>query len=143
MSGSLRDQLQGIYNIHRELTPELVVNEARDPDHPLHNRFEWDDALAAEAHRREQARGLIQSVKITFVKPDGGEDQIRLYHAVRKNKGRVYQPVDEIVKDDVATKILLQEMERDWKRLKARYGHLVEFQAMIAKQTAAVAKAAS
>lgn len=46
------------------LRPADVVNAARDPAHPLHERFQWDDAKAAEAHRLDQARSLIKSVKV-------------------------------------------------------------------------------
>lgn len=46
------------------LRPADVVNAARDPEHPLHERFQWDDAKAGEAHRLDQARSLIKSVKV-------------------------------------------------------------------------------
>jgi hypothetical protein len=45
------------------LRPEAVVEEARAADHPLHDRFDWNDTTAAHAHRVEQARNLIQTVK--------------------------------------------------------------------------------
>ena len=46
------------------LTPERVVERARDPNSPLHQAFEWDDTEASRKYRLEQARGLIRSVKI-------------------------------------------------------------------------------
>ncbi len=52
---------------HGRLTPEAVVNEARDPASDLHNCFEWDDATAADQHRLNQARELIRGVKVTVV----------------------------------------------------------------------------
>lgn len=45
------------------LRPEAVVEEAQSKDHPLHDRFDWNDTTAAHAHRVEQARSLIQKVK--------------------------------------------------------------------------------
>lgn len=47
--------------------PNDVVEAARDEDSPLHAFFEWDDSLAAEAHRVEQARRLIRSVRVEIV----------------------------------------------------------------------------
>lgn len=47
-----------------DLSPEHVVEEARSGDSPLHEFFEWDDTKAAHAHRLQQARTLIRSVKI-------------------------------------------------------------------------------
>lgn len=46
------------------LKPEDVLAEATKPDHPLHSRFEWDDGKAAHAHRIDQARTIIRSVKV-------------------------------------------------------------------------------
>jgi hypothetical protein len=61
----LRDQLQNIADKYGgRITPAYVVDEARPPSHPLHHRFEWDDRIAGEAHRRRQAQELIQSVVI-------------------------------------------------------------------------------
>lgn len=46
------------------LQPKPVVDAARDPEHPLHSKFDWNDETAGEAHRLEQARRLIRSVRI-------------------------------------------------------------------------------
>lgn len=47
-----------------KITPDQVVEAARDPASPLHDSFEWDDTVAAIAHRQDQARTLIRSVEI-------------------------------------------------------------------------------
>ena len=49
------------------LTPELVVAAARDPEHPLHSEFDWDDESAAHQHRLAIARRIIRSVRINVV----------------------------------------------------------------------------
>lgn len=46
------------------LTPDAVVAHAAQEDSPLHEHFEWDDSKAAHAHRLDQARSLITSVKV-------------------------------------------------------------------------------
>lgn len=45
------------------LTASRVVEAARDPESPAHDRFEWDDARAAHEHRLATARKLIVSVR--------------------------------------------------------------------------------
>ena len=47
-----------------KLTASQVLEVARSPDSPLHPYFEWDDSIAAEQWRLEQARELIRRVKI-------------------------------------------------------------------------------
>lgn len=48
------------------LTPDLLIEAARDPESVLHPRFEWDDSVAAVEYRRAQARALIRTVRIEF-----------------------------------------------------------------------------
>lgn len=45
------------------IRPGVVVDEARPEDAPLHPVFTWDDSVAAEAYRREEARNMIRSVE--------------------------------------------------------------------------------
>lgn len=46
------------------LTPDAVVKAAEPEESPLHDRFEWDDSVAAHQYRIEQARTLIRSVRV-------------------------------------------------------------------------------
>ena len=46
------------------LTPAAVVDDAKDPASPLHDCFQWGDVKAAHAHRLDQARSLITSIRI-------------------------------------------------------------------------------
>ncbi len=46
------------------LTAEAVVNQARKKTSPLHNLFEWDNQKASEMWRFQQARVLINEVKV-------------------------------------------------------------------------------
>ena len=48
------------------LTPDLVLDEAKDPNSILHGLFEWDDSLAAHQHRLFQARQIITSVRVVI-----------------------------------------------------------------------------
>jgi hypothetical protein len=49
------------------LPPVDVVNSARSPKSPLHRYFEWNDAIAGEAYRLDQARMLIRSVRVSVI----------------------------------------------------------------------------
>lgn len=123
---SLRDQLFDIYATHGQLTPRLVLEEARDPKHPLHDRFEWDDSIAAEKYREVQASELIRSVRVRQV--DGAEQEtVRAFHSLPRDDVRSYVPIEEIAKDDIARQVLLNEAEREWKAMLKRYQHLAEW----------------
>lgn len=130
---SLRDALQQIYDQHGILTPDLVVAEASAPGHPLYGRFTWDDTEAAKAWRREQAHQLIRSVRVVYREADGktGEKSVRAFHAVRAERGYVYEPTEKVVADPFLTKLVLADMKREWQALKRRYEQFDEFLSMI------------
>ena len=46
------------------LTPENVVTSAKNKKSSLHNFFEWNDAIAGEQYRLQQARMFINEIKV-------------------------------------------------------------------------------
>lgn len=130
---SLRDHLQAVYDKHGQLTPSLVVQEAKKKTHPLHGRFTWDDTEAAEKWRESQAQELIRSVKIVYREATEKDEarSVRAFHAVRGPNGHVYEPVEKVVEDDFTRKLVLADMEREWKALFRRYEHFGEFVEMV------------
>jgi hypothetical protein len=126
---NLRGTLTAIYEKHGELNGQIVVEEARPENAPLHHRFEWDDAIAGEAYRVIQGEDLIRSVKIRF--DVAGERKHTRAFISGRDAGDVerggYRPTEEVVEDELAMKILLRELEREIADIKRKYGHLVEF----------------
>lgn len=60
----VNEALLEIRNERGELTPDAVVEVAKDPDSPLHKYFEWSDSGAAHKYRVYQARNLIKRVRV-------------------------------------------------------------------------------
>lgn len=131
---SLLEELAAIREKRGALTPAAVVEEAKDPQHPLHSRFEWDDSIAGDAYRRQQAHELIRSVRIIYSAQGAKESNIgsvRAFHAIRHDHGFVYEPAEKIAVDPVARAVVLAEMRRDWLVLRRRYQEFSEFAAMV------------
>lgn len=129
MSEALRVQLQQVYDANGELTPALVVDTARDPEHPLHSRFEWDDAAAGEEWRRKQAQQLIRSVRVVYREADETNEarSVRAFHAVRRTDGHVYEPLEKVQQDPLTRQMVLEDMAREWRALYRRFKHMQEF----------------
>ncbi len=126
----IREQLAEIRQRRGVLTAAVVLDEARDPAHPLHDRFEWDDSAAAERYRLEQARNIIRSARIVYRDPTetSPAGNIRAYHSVaRPNGTRVYEPAEEIAANPEMTEFLKQQMHRDWMAMLHRYGTFEDF----------------
>jgi hypothetical protein len=48
------------------LTAEALVEAARNPRHPMHLDFQWDNAKAAHQYRLDLARGYIAEVRVVI-----------------------------------------------------------------------------
>lgn len=130
---SLRDQLGAIYKAHDYLTPKLVVDVARAEDHPLHDRFEWDNGIAGEKYRQVQAGELLRSVKITVVERGDGFKSftVNAFHSVPTPDGCSYKPTEVVAADPFSRQLVLAAAEREWKALRRRYAHLSEFLTLV------------
>lgn len=128
---SVKQQLEDIYAAHGELTPKLLVDTARPDDHPLHDRFEWDNTVAGEKYREEQARGLIRTVRVVEVHGDTDVTSVRAFHSVPRPAGQTYVPLDEVIADPFTRTIVLKAAEREWRRVFSRNKHLAEFIDMV------------
>ena len=87
------EELERIQQCHGKVTPDIVVDEARPTDSPLHNVFEWDDEKAAENYRHSQASVLIRSIEV--VKPEGNTEPVFIHVQTEK----AYLPSQAVVQD--------------------------------------------
>jgi hypothetical protein len=55
------------------LTTKSVVAASRSEKAVLHDCFEWDDSIAAERHREEQARAIITSIRVVVTDSAGAD----------------------------------------------------------------------
>lgn len=146
---NLRDHLQAIHDQHGKLTPALVVTEARDPDHPLHHRFEWDDKVAGEKYRRVQAAALIRSVRVTYAQGDDGRPKtVREFVNVARQSPltdgaavedgddapeNVYMPTAVAMQNEFTRQLILRQCEIELRTIKAKYAHLREFANIVSR----------
>jgi hypothetical protein len=87
-----------------------VLNEAKNEGSPLHDHFEWDDSVAADAHRRYQARVLIQRCKITLV--DSAPTQVRAFVSLQSDReiGGGYRLTTTVMDDEAMREELLRDI---------------------------------
>jgi hypothetical protein len=55
----------------RNVHVDVIIAEARDPHHALHDCFQWDDALGGQEFRRVQCRQLLTKVRYLHSTPKG------------------------------------------------------------------------
>ena len=93
-----QEALLQIYEKHGKLTPELVVDEAKDKNSPLYEYFDWNNKEAGQKWRIHQARLLICRVKIISETAKGQSTRLFIHNGENSN-GRTYNPIDIVVKD--------------------------------------------
>ena len=59
--------LEDIENKSESVTSEKFLDESRASSSPTHDMFEWNDGIAAEKYRLEQARHIINSIELQIV----------------------------------------------------------------------------
>ena len=107
-----------------ELAPRNVVDAARAKNHPLHPHFEWNDSLAAEAYRLDQARNLIRIVRVEDDKAEDGTAPA--FISINDGDGRAYRKVEEVKRSVDLQLALLKQARRDLDAWQRRYREIVD-----------------
>jgi hypothetical protein len=115
------------------LNPHHVVEAARDPGHPLHAEFPWEDATAADAYRLVLAEALIRRVKLAIMRPATDTKPVtvqttRAYQSrpSQRHKTGGYEAIDVLMADQDKRRELLASVLRDLQAYRKRYAVLEE-----------------
>jgi hypothetical protein len=117
----LRKQFKG------ELTPKDVVEDARNPNSPLHSFFEWDDSAAAEQYRLKQARGLIRSVVAIYTTPKEPARRAKAFIHIPEAGAEHYRSTPDALSTKKTRELVLQRAWREFQGWRQRYKDLKEF----------------
>lgn len=107
------------------LEPEWVVHAAKAESNPMHGLFEWDDNVAAQNYRVDQARGVIRSIDV-IVEELPQPKPVRAFVSVVRDRDRSYTSTAHAMSDEDLRKQVLAEA---WAQLEAwrnRYAELEE-----------------
>ena len=120
----LREEFEQIKKTHGgKFGPRDVVEYARsNKNTELHSRFEWDDKKAGEAYRIEQARGIIQSLKITIVERETEIVSIREYSSLTTDRDGdgSYRSTVQILSDEEMKAQLLDDIQMELVRINVK-----------------------
>lgn len=125
--GNAEKCYEEIRSLGEEVTPEMIVNYARDDSTELHKCFQWDDSIAAENWRKYQARQVVLSLTVQVETKEHGDQHFR----VMQNVDRVYTPVTTIYRDKDQYARLLQEAKTQLAQFRKRYKALTELHEVI------------
>lgn len=105
-SGKLTQAKIELEKIRKEngglLSPEKVVERAKNPKSVLHSWFCWDDTKAANEYRIYQARNLIRQITVEVESQTGEKIEVRGYVSLLDNRDKNlgYMDVTSVMSDD-------------------------------------------
>lgn len=111
------------------LTPENVIDVARDENNIMHDMFEWDDSIAGEKYRKQQASHIISNIHVKIIAEDKPNRLVRAFVTTKKNSG--FKPIEKIVKDVDQYALLLDKAYRELNYIKVKYDNLKEIQELL------------
>lgn len=107
----------------KEITPQSVLERARDEKSELHKCFEWNNNVAAEAYRKQQAGNII---RMLYVVPR--EEEAPTVRVLSRTSETVYQPTRLFVKNQNEYEDLLKRALSELESFKRKYSTLSELE---------------
>jgi len=121
------EQIKLIEKKFGQVTPDIVVKEASDPGHFLHDYFEWDNNVGAENWRKQQARNIINHL-IVVREYKGDDKEVKAYFSVTTDDNeKQYVSVEVVLKNEDYRDQIIQESLREiiyWKEKNRDYQEL-------------------
>lgn len=126
MESKITAELKRIAEKHKgRLMPRDVVEEARNPESPLHKSFEWNDSAAAEQWRIEQARRLIQ-VSVTVLENHNKPVRAFVSLSTDRYSGGGYMMVKSVLSDKELIDIMLKDAAAELEIFTAKFNMIQE-----------------
>lgn len=117
-----------------EITPEIVLDEAKRKSSPLHGYFCWDNNKAAQEYRLIQAASLIRRIKVTYQTGEETSVRVRAYINVNPTKREeetpeeqargVYVPYEKAISVESYTDQMMAGCRRDVEAFRRKYSAL-------------------
>lgn len=111
------------------ITPEQVLEDAKDPESPIHDYFEWDNNAAANRFRLGQARALIRSVEYLFRTETHKYEVPYFVRDPNSERGEsAYVPVVRVrTNEDMSRDVLIQKFVQARNALESARKHAILF----------------
>ncbi len=129
-------ELEAIYEENGKVTPQLIVEDARNPQRETHGLIEWDDATAAEGYRLEQARYITRNIIVVRSEPAAEKEEekvikFRAFENVMVDKEQFFMPMREAVSRPDTRNYMLDQAMRALASFRQKYGMIKELVAVM------------
>lgn len=112
-----------------EVTPQQLVEAAKDESTELHKCFDWDNDVAAEKWRLHQARQIFCFLVIREEEPEPESVPVKVWNKI-DNGG--YKHVERVFRREDEYQKLLQTAYAELRAFKIKYARLQELSEILA-----------
>lgn len=113
------------------VTPQALVNQAARANSPLHKMFEWNDKYAAVQWRKQQARGVLNSLRV-IQEIDGEATAVIAFVSVTVENAHAYVTTATAMSKEEYRQEVLTDALRTLAGFQRRYNELLELQPVFA-----------
>ena len=113
------------------VTPENVVEYAKNEGTTLNKMFEWDNEIAGEKYRIQQARDILRNISVEYIKKDNTKTQIRAYVKTTLKHNDEYRSIESVISDEEQYALLLNQAYKELNSTKNKYAELQEIQELL------------
>ena len=106
-------------------TPSIILEFARNENSELHKCFEWDDTVAAEKYRLQQARNIVCNL---VYQEEKKEEPTKLRVFYNQSSTNTYQSTRVLVRNEDNYKELLMQAKSELRAFKNKYKMLTELE---------------
>lgn len=107
-------------------SPRDILEKARDESTELHKCFTWDDSVAAERWRINEARLVTRQLVIKEVEVPKDRPEVRLFYKTDSESG--YKPTQIVIRKEDEYKQLLARAWSELEAFRRKYSMLNELQ---------------
>lgn len=128
-------ELERIERKHGQISPKLVLDESRKESAPLHKIFEWDDSIAAEKYRLQQAGSIINNLVVVLDEYEHKEPVRAFVNVVANAPARngEFVSIVSAMQSEEAREAVLQNALRELKEFQKKYKDLGELAGIFAE----------
>lgn len=128
IKGLYKANAEKVYSEIKELgesfSPADVVEAARDKKSELHKCFTWDDTIAAEKWRKQEARVLFANLVVKVETSDEKVVNVRVVESTSDG----YSPTEIVVRSKTDYADLMERAKAELQAFKVKYSVVKELQ---------------
>ena len=123
------EHIEELCRKYGEVTPQILVDDARPEDALMHPLYEWNDSIAAEKYRLGQSRRITNDlivVRVSYEEPELPEPAKAFVSIKPRNESASYKPIVEALSDEDTKKQVIENARMELDSYTRKYRNLVD-----------------